>query len=81
MERPAAQIPPQFVCKASVSRLAVIVSLALTGALISVACVVEMDLPVRKCQALWSVPGKYQTGQKVMNSYSQSLIACMSKAF
>lgn len=59
MEPPAAQIPPQFASKASVSRLDVIVSLALTGALISVVFVVGTDLPARKCQALWSVPGKH----------------------
>lgn len=52
MEHPVAQIPPQFVCKANVSRLGVIVSLALTSALISVVFVVGMDLPARKYQAL-----------------------------
>lgn len=52
MAHPAAQIPPQFVFKASASRLDVIVSLALTDGLISVAFAVEMARPVRKCLAL-----------------------------
>lgn len=60
MEHPAAQIPPPFVFKASASRLAVTVSLAPTGALISVAYVAEMDLPVKKSPALWSMPGKHK---------------------
>lgn len=59
MAHPAAPTPPQFVFKASVSRLDVIASLALTSALISAVCVVETALPARKCLALWSVPGKY----------------------
>lgn len=52
MAHPAALTPPQFVFKASVSRLDVIVSLALTGALISAACVVATAQPARKCLAL-----------------------------
>lgn len=59
MGRHAALTPPRFVFKASVSRLDVIASLALTSASISVACVAEMALPVRKCRALWSERGKY----------------------
>lgn len=61
MAHPAAQTPHQFVFKASVSRLDVIVSLVLTGALINAACAVETALPARKCLALWSVPGKHLT--------------------
>lgn len=61
MAHPAAQTPPQYVFKASASRLDVIVSSALTGALISAVFVVEMVLPARKCLALWSVPGKHLT--------------------
>ncbi len=61
MVHPAAQTPPQFVFKASVSRLDVIVLLALAGALISAVCVVGTALPARKCLALWSVPGKHLT--------------------
>lgn len=52
MAHPAAQIPPQFASKASASRPDVIVSLALTDGLTSVAFAVEMALPARKCLAL-----------------------------
>lgn len=38
-----------------------IVSSAPTGASISVACVAEMVRPARRCQALWSVPGRHLT--------------------
>lgn len=61
MAHPAAQTPPQFVSKASVSKLGVIVSLVLTSGSISVASVEEMVLPARKCPALWIVPGKCLT--------------------
>lgn len=59
MERPAVQTLPQFVCKVSVSRLAVIGSSAPPGALISVAYVAGTDPPVKKSQAPWSMPGKH----------------------
>lgn len=62
MGRPAAQILPQYVCKASALRLDVIASLALTGALISVVFVVEMDQPARKCRAPSTVQGKGLSG-------------------
>lgn len=58
MVRPAAQIPPQFVFRASVSRLDVTALLAPTSALISVACAVETAPPARKCRAHRSAPGK-----------------------
>lgn len=58
MGHPAALTPPQYVCKASASRLDVIASSALTDALISVAFVVEMDQPARKCLAPSTVQGK-----------------------
>lgn len=61
MARPAAQIPPRFVFKASVSRPDAIASLALTGALISVVFAVGMAQPARKCLALWIVQGKHRT--------------------
>lgn len=78
MAHPAAQIPPQFVFKASVSKLDVIVSSAPTGALISVACVVETVRPARKYQALWSVPGKHLTAYLVLHD-CRVFVTCMSK--
>lgn len=59
MALPAAPTPPRFVFKASVSKLDVIVSLVLTGALISAVCAEGMALPARKCPARWNMPGEY----------------------
>ena len=74
---PAAQTPPQCVFKASVSRLDVIVSSVLAGALISAVCVVEMALPARKCLVLWSVPGKHLTAF-LLTSSQTSLHVCQN---